>query len=92
MVRTFATMTDALCRLGSPSSAKAMAFAEAVRFSILEDAADSERMSTDENGAISPPTSESNRAISVEASLARAATSLGMTISSSAILGVMDAL
>lgn len=80
IARTFETMTPAFLRVGAPSSARAIAFDEAVKFSILEDAADSERKSIDENGAISRPTSASKRATSVEASPAKAATSLGSAI------------
>ena len=43
MARVFATMMPALCFVGSPSSASAIALADAVRFSIFDEAADSER-------------------------------------------------
>ena len=60
-----ATMTLALAVVLAPgSSASAMARADAVRSSMLELAADSVRNKTDENGAISPPSSASNRVTS----------------------------
>ncbi len=46
MARVFATMVAAFCFVGSPSSASAIALAEAVRFSIFDEAADSERNSS----------------------------------------------
>jgi hypothetical protein len=56
------------------ASASAMARADAVRFSMLELAADSDLSSTVENGAISSPSSASNRAISLLASSASVGT------------------
>ena len=71
-----ATMTLALAVVLAPgSSASAMARADAVRFSIFELAADSVRNRTDENGAISLPSSASNRVASRLASPASASTS-----------------
>ena len=72
---TFPTTIDALTPGRSPSSASAMARAEAVRFSICELAADSERSSTAAKGAISPPSSASKRATSLAASEEWATTS-----------------
>lgn len=63
------TIMAALRRLVSPrASASAMARPDAVRFSMLELAADSDRSSTAEKGTISSPTSK--RAISLLASSA----------------------
>lgn len=73
MASVFATITEALRRRECPRvSASAMARAEAVRFSILELAADSDRSSTEAKGAISSPSSASKRAISWLASSASA--------------------
>ncbi len=68
MARVFATTSAALARSLTPASASAMARAEAVRFSICELAAASDRSSSAANGAISPPICSSNRATSVAAS------------------------
>jgi hypothetical protein len=55
-----------------------MALAPEVRFSIMDEAADSERSSTEAKGAISRPISVSNRAISSDASSAVAAMLAGI--------------
>jgi len=75
ITRTLATITLALDRLLAPISASAMARADAVRFSICELVADSERSSTALNGTSSSPASVSKRAISRAASSASASTS-----------------
>ena len=72
MARTLLTMSEALRFEGSPSSARAIERAEAVRFSIFEEAADSERRRIEANGAISDPISVSKRAISAVASVTSA--------------------
>lgn len=65
MAVVLATIISVL-RVGVPpgSSASATARADAVRFSICELAADSDLSSTADNGAISLPSSASNRAMS----------------------------
>ena len=85
MARVLATMMLALCLVGSPISARAIALADAVRFSILDDAADSERSSSGAYGAMSAPSSASNRAISADASSARASVSPASATSRRAI-------
>lgn len=60
-----------------PSSANAIAFADALRFSILEEAADSDRSRIAANGAMSAPISASKRAISAVASATRTSVSPG---------------
>ena len=73
-----ATIISALRLAATPgSSASAMARAEAVRFSIWELAADSERINTAANGAMSSPSSASNRVISRLAASASAWTAGG---------------
>jgi hypothetical protein len=91
MALTFATTSLAFRFDESPSSASAMARADAVKFSIWELAADSDLRSTAAKGAISPPIEESKRAISVEASSARAVTSDGNHGVRSATCGGMAA-
>jgi hypothetical protein len=80
IARSLATINAAL-RLPWPSSASAsasaIARAEVVRFSIFDDAADSERSRIAAKGAISAPASASKRAISVLASSAAARTAAG---------------
>jgi hypothetical protein len=75
MARSLATIIEALRPAWACSSASAMARADAVRFSILDDAADSERKRTAANGAISWPSSASKRATSAAASSTTAAVS-----------------
>ena len=70
----FAAIKEAFCFDVSPSSAMATDRAEADRFSICDEATDSERSRMAANGAISLPISASNRAISLEASSAAAET------------------
>src|SRR5262245_31315825 len=87
-----ATMTLALAVVLAPgSSASAMARADAVKFSMLELAADSVRNRTDENGAISPPSSASNRVISLLASSASARASDGRLTAMSAMSALIAA-
>ncbi|WP_375492630.1 hypothetical protein [uncultured Jatrophihabitans sp.] len=74
---TLPTISLALRFSVLPSSASAMAFAPDVRFSIIDDDADSDRSSTEANGATSAPNSASKRAISTEASSASVTTSVG---------------
>ncbi len=69
-----AAIRVAFCLVVSPSSAMATDRAEADRFSIWDEATDSERSRIVANGAISLPISASNRAISFEASSAAADT------------------
>ena len=79
------TIIVALRRVVSPSaSASAIARAEAVRFSMLELAADSDLSSTEENGAISSPTGVESGDLML-ASSASASTPAGSTTSKSAI-------
>ena len=69
------------------AEASAIAFAPDVRFSIRDEDADSDRSSTEADGATSEPSSPSNRAISAEASSASAATGADRFRSASAIAG-----
>lgn len=86
MASVLLTIRAALRRLVSPSaSASAIARAEAVRFSMFELAADSERSRTDAKGAISSPSSASKRVISLLASSASARTAAGSETVSSAM-------
>jgi hypothetical protein len=87
MARVFATTMAALCLVGSPNSASAIALADAVRFSIFDEAADSDRSRSGAYGAMSAPSSASSRAISAEASSARARASVPSRMSRRAISG-----
>src|SRR6478672_6449976 len=91
MAATLPTISVALGLSLLPSSASAIDFAPDVRFSILDDDADSERSNTDANGATSAPNSASNRAISTAASSARVETSAGSARVWSAISGTTAA-
>jgi hypothetical protein len=91
IARVFATTSGAFVPLAMPSSARAIALADAVRFSILEDAADSDRNSSAVKGAMWWPTSVSKRTISAVASSASAWTELGSETVASAMSGVMAA-
>ena len=87
IARSFDTISEALRRGWGCSSASAIAWADAVRSSTLDDAADSDRSRTAANGAISCPSSASKRATSAPASSTRAATSAGSSTTRSAIGG-----
>ena len=91
MARVLATTREALSELAGRSSASAMARADAVRFSICDEAADSERSRTGPKGASSCPNSASNRAISLVASSNSAACSPLRGTGRDAISGVMAA-
>ena len=80
-------MIAALCLVGSPNSASAIALAEAVRFSIFDDAADSDRSRRAAYGAMSAPSSASKRAIPAEASSASASVSVLSGMSRRAMSG-----
>ena len=69
-------MIAPFARCVSPSSANAIVRAEAVRFSILLEALDSERNRRDEKGRSSAPKRASNRTIAAVASSTSASVSV----------------
>jgi hypothetical protein len=88
----FATISSAFdLALPPGNSAAAIARAEAVRFSMRELAADSERSNTTANGAISPLSSASKRMIAWLASSISARAAGGSVRFKSAIAGVIAA-
>ncbi len=87
IARTLLTMIEALRLEVLPSSARAIERAEAFRFSIFDEAADSERRRIEAKGAISDPISVSKRAISAVASVTSARVSSESGISSIPAIG-----